>query len=149
MIYDSDCITLWCAERKSSRRELGNYDDYLRRVLDRTRGGGDGDVVVLRVLLLAAPSLQRHEHNEKTAQQPQLVSPSCRRAREPSPALYEPCNGRNKASRRASRLPSSYFSTTVIVGLVLMLLMKTSLLPEIRIAVVPLPTLPTPLAGKE
>jgi len=32
-----------------------------------------------------------------------------------------------------------YFSTNVIVGLELALLMSTSLLPEIRIAVVPLP----------
>jgi hypothetical protein len=43
---------------------------------------------------------------------------------------------------------SVYFSTTVIVGLVLVLLIKTSLLPEIRTAVVPLPTLPTPFAWK-
>jgi hypothetical protein len=45
--------------------------------------------------------------------------------------------------------PQAYFSTTVIVGLALVLLMKTSLFPEMRIAVVPLPTLPTPFAGKE
>jgi len=43
----------------------------------------------------------------------------------------------------------SYFSTTVIVGLVLVLLMNTNLLPEIRIAVVPVPRFPTPFAGKE
>jgi hypothetical protein len=34
-----------------------------------------------------------------------------------------------------------YFSTTVIVGFVLVWLMNTNLLPEMRIAVVPLPTL--------
>lgn len=45
--------------------------------------------------------------------------------------------------------PSFYFSTTVIVGFVLVLSMNTRLFPEIIIAVVPAPTFPTPFAEKE
>jgi hypothetical protein len=44
---------------------------------------------------------------------------------------------------------SAYFSTTVIVGVVLALLMKTSLFPEMRIAVVPLPKVPVPFGKTE
>ena len=42
-----------------------------------------------------------------------------------------------------------YFSATVIVGFALVLLINTNLLSEIRIAVVPLPTLPVPFAETE
>ena len=42
-----------------------------------------------------------------------------------------------------------YFSTTVIVGVVLVLLMKTRLFPEMRIAVVPVPKVPVPSAATE
>lgn len=44
---------------------------------------------------------------------------------------------------------SSYFSSTVIVGLVLVLSKNTSLFPEIMIAVVLLPTFPVPFDAKE
>jgi hypothetical protein len=43
----------------------------------------------------------------------------------------------------------SYSSTTVIVGVVLVLLMNTNFLPEMRIVVVPLPTFPVLFAESE
>ena len=43
----------------------------------------------------------------------------------------------------------AYFSKTVIVGCEFVLLINASLLPEIIIAVVPVPTSPTPLAVNE
>jgi hypothetical protein len=49
----------------------------------------------------------------------------------------------------ASATHSSYFSTTVIVGFALVLLMNTILFPEIRIAVVLVPKFPAPFAEIE
>jgi len=44
---------------------------------------------------------------------------------------------------------ADYFSTTVIAGFGSVVLMYAILVPEIRIAVVPLPRLPLPFAPKE
>jgi hypothetical protein len=89
---------------------------------------------------------------ETTDETPNLVSLHGKNINlfiERGPALGPVSKLPHLCTNLVQRCHSSYFSTTVIVGLVLLLLMNTSLFPEIRIAVVPLPTFPTPFAGKE
>jgi hypothetical protein len=68
-----------------------------------------------------------------------------RATRRESAAPWDAASDTTKSQRRNPR----YFSTTVIAGVALVLLMKTSLLPEMRMAVVPVPKVPVPFGGTE